>query len=66
MMEMTRRNATEVTDAEAEAEDAEDERLSALGEDLLCLRIILKLLSLMEISSISGANPVSTKYCTSS
>ena len=34
MMEMTRRNATEVTDA-FEAEAAEDERLSALGEDLL-------------------------------
>ena len=37
MMEMTRRNATEVIDA-LEAEDAEDERLSALGEDLLRVR----------------------------
>ena len=38
MMEMmTRRNATEVTDTFEAA--AEDERLSALGEDLLGVRI---------------------------
>ena len=61
MLMTSRRNALEVTVAER----AEEERLSALGEDLLWGkgRLIQELLILMEMSSKSGANPVVSLNC---